>query len=273
MRTFQIDCRLDYEVQGPADFIFHIEAVRDEESQTILQESLDIDPPLPTRRFTDRSTGNRYFRLHQPNSGPLHVRYQAIVQLTPKITDDNAPEVPIVDLPEDVLQYLMATRYCESDLIGRTAQRTFGAITPGYPRVRAITEWIKTHIDYEVGSSNSLTSARDVLVARAGVCRDFAHLGISFCRALNIPARLLVGYSRFEEPPADFHAIFEAYLGGVWYPFDATGLAPVDSLVRIGTGRDAKDVAFATIFGMAMGTAVDPVINEIPRHEAELLLA
>jgi len=259
-------------VRGPADFIFHIEAVRDEESQTILQESLDVDPPLPIRRFTDRSSGNRYFRLHQPDPGPLHVRYQAIVQLTPKITDDNAPEVPIADLPEDVLQYLMATRYCESDLIGRTAERTFGAVTPGYPRVRAIAEWIKTHIDYEVGSSNSLTSARDVLVARAGVCRDFAHLGISFCRALNIPARLLVGYSRFEEPPPDFHAIFEAYLGGVWYPFDATGLAPVDSLVRIGTGRDAKDVAFATIFGMAIGTAVDPVINEIPRHEAELLL-
>ncbi|MET0377405.1 MAG: transglutaminase family protein [Spongiibacteraceae bacterium] len=272
MKTFQIDCELDYDVQGPTDFIFHIEAVRDEEAQIILQESLDIDPGLQLRRFTDRSSGNRYFRLHQSESGPLHVRYRAIVELAPLVVDDNAPELTIADLPEDVLQYLMATRYCESDLLERTAQRAFGNMVPGYARVRAITEWIRDHIDYEVGSSNSMTTARDVLVSRAGVCRDFAHLGISFCRALNIPARLLVGYSRFEEPPPDFHAIFEAYLGGVWYPFDATGLAPVDSLVRIGTGRDAKDVAFATIFGMANGTRVNPVIQEISREEAKLLL-
>lgn len=272
MKIFQIDCALDYVVQGPTDFIFHIEAVRDETAQIILQENLDIEPALSSRRFTDRNSGNRYFRLHQSERGPLHIRYQAIVELAPQVVDDNAPEVAIGDLPEDVLQYLMATRYCESDLLGRTAQRAFGNLAPGYARVRAITEWIHNHIEYEVGSSNSLTTARDVLVSRAGVCRDFAHLGISFCRALNIPARLLVGYSPFEEPPPDFHAIFEAYLGGAWYPFDATGLAPVDSLVRIGTGRDAKDVAFATIFGMAIGTNVNPAIQEIPQHEAELLL-
>jgi len=95
---------------------------------------------------------------------------------------------------------------------------------------------------------------------RAGVCRDFAHLGVTLCRAVNIPARLVVGYSQFDEPPPDFHAVFEAWLGGEWVMFDATRMAPVDGIVRIAMGRDAKDVAFATIFGPAVMTSMNPLI-------------
>jgi len=273
MKTFKIDCELDYEVADAADFIFHIEAARDDNVQTILHESLDIEPALLSRRFIDRYTGNRYFRVHKPDPGPLRIHYQAVVQLLPKIVDLDAPEILIADLPEEALQYLMATRYCESDLLERTAQRTFGSTAPGYQRVRAITDWVHENIEYELGSSNSMTTARDVLVSRAGVCRDFAHLSISFCRALNIPARLVVGYSTFEQPPPDFHATFEAYLGGAWHLFDPTGLAPVDRLVRIGCGRDAKDVAFATIFGRATGGRVNPEICEISEVEAQEFLA
>jgi transglutaminase-like putative cysteine protease len=133
--------------------------------------------------------------------------------------------------------------------MSRCAQQLFGDVAPGIGRVQAIADWIHDSITYEPGTSDSTTTAREVFVERAGVCRDFAHLGITFCRALNIPARLVVGYVWFEEPPQDFHAVFEAWLGGQWVLFDATRMAPVDRLVRVGTGRDAKDVAFCTFFG------------------------
>ena len=124
--------------------------------------------------------------------------------------------------------------------------------------MQAICDWIHDNVEYRVGSTQATTTARDVFVQRAGVCRDFAHLGITFCRALNIPARLVVGYARFDEPPPDFHAVFEAYLGGRWVLFDPTRMSPVDRLVRIATGRDAKDVAFATIYGPATMVSMDP---------------
>jgi transglutaminase-like putative cysteine protease len=124
-----------------------------------------------------------------------------------------------------------------------------------------ICAWIRDHIQYQIGSTNPNTSAADVLVQRAGVCRDFAHLAIAFCRALNIPARFIASYANFPDPPADFHAVFEAYLGGRWYLFDPTELAPRNQVTRIGTGRDATDVAFATIFGMAQMTRMNPTVK------------
>ena len=133
--------------------------------------------------------------------------------------------------------------------MGPVAQQLFGNEPPGISRVRKIVKWIHDAIEYRPGSTNSTTTAQEVFVQRAGVCRDFAHLGITMCRAMNIPARIVVGYVWFDEPPQDFHATFEAWLGGQWVLFDATGMAPVDRLVRIGTGRDAKDVAFSTFFG------------------------
>ncbi len=136
------------------------------------------------------------------------------------------------------------------DLLGNETLRLFGGKCPrDLRRVRAIEEWIHGDMVYRPGSSDSNTSAQQIFEQRAGVCRDFAHLGITFCRALNIPARIVVGYVWFDDPPQDFHALFEAWLDGVWVLFDPTGMAPVDRLVRIGTGRDAKDVAFATFFG------------------------
>jgi transglutaminase-like putative cysteine protease len=129
--------------------------------------------------------------------------------------------------------------------------------------VQAIADWIHDSIVYEPGISDSTTTAREVFVERAGVCRDFAHLGITFCRALNIPARLVVGYVWFDEPPQDFHAVFEAWLGGQWVLFDATRMAPVDRLVRVGTGRDAKDVAFCTFFGPVRMTGKTMSVHEL----------
>ena len=247
MHTATVDLLLDYEVSHPAHFLFHIEAAF-HPAQRVTQERLTITPSMKVRTFNDQRTGNRFIRLDAPK-GVLSLNYRAMVELNTPPVPLHLDESPVTAVPDDALRYLMPSRYCESDVMSRAAQQLFGNLSPGMSRVRAIEDWIYDSINYLPGFSNSTTTAQEVFVQRAGVCRDFAHLGITFCRALNIPARLVVGYVNFEEPPQDFHAVFEAWLDNQWVMFDPTKLAPVDRLVRVGTGRDAKDVAFATIFG------------------------
>jgi transglutaminase-like putative cysteine protease len=201
----------------------------------------------------------------QLDHGALMLRYQARVQRTAQPLDPQAQEVRIADLPDDLLHNLNPTRYCESDHLSQATQDLFGQLPHGLSRVQAIVDWLHCNIRYQVGTSNAMTTARDVFADRVGVCRDFAHLGVTFCRALNIPARLVVGYARFDDPPPDFHAMFEAYLGNQWVLFDATRMSPLDNLVRVATGRDAKDVAFATIYGPATMRAMSPLITEVGR--------
>jgi transglutaminase-like putative cysteine protease len=141
------------------------------------------------------------------------------------------------------------------------AVATFGQSPRGYARVQAICQWIRDHIAYSVGTSSPSTTARDALLNRTGVCRDYAHLAIAFCRALNIPARFVTAYARYSDPPPDFHAVFEASLGDRWYLFDPTLLSPPDEIVRIGTGRDASDVAFATFYGTARMQKLSPLLE------------
>lgn len=227
--------------------VLNIEAARGG-AQAVVSEELVITPTVEMHAFCDESSGNRFFRFDAA-PGPLQIRYTANVQRSFVDVPPDLAEVPVNAVPNELVHYLMPTRYCESDMMSRAAQQLFGDLPQGIGRVQAISDWIHDSITYEPGSSVSTTTAREVFVQRAGVCRDFAHLGITLCRALNIPARLVVGYVYFNEPPQDFHAVFEAWLGGRWVLFDPTRMAPVDRLVRVGTGRDAKDVAFCTIFG------------------------
>lgn len=258
-KRFDIDCELAYDLTGECDFLFQIHAI-DGMGQQLISESLEIDPPLPPHIFEDPNLHHRFLRLHA-SAGPLTVRYRAQVHRQPDPDASKATESPIAELPDDILHNLMPTRYCESDLLSRTAQRLFGEHPPGFARVQAISDWLFDNIDYQVGTTVNTTTAGDVFLQRVGVCRDFAHLGVTFCRALNIPARVVVGYARFKEPPPDFHAVFEAWLGGRWVLFDATRMSPVKELIRITMGRDAKDVAFATIFGPASMTRMSPCIS------------
>ena len=225
---------------------------------------------LPFRTYCDDQSGNRFLRL-QAQAGPLKVVYRALVDRMIEPDNVNAPEVPVHDLPDDVLHFLMPTRYCESDLLGPNAVELFGQLPQGYSRVQAICEWVRSNIEYRIGSTTATTTARDVFMQRAGVCRDFAHLAITFCRALNIPARLVSGYATFDEPPPDFHAIFEAYLGGRWVMFDPTAMSPLDQVVRLANGRDAKDVAFATIFGPARMTSMSPDVMLVNQNTAAIV--
>lgn len=261
-KVFEIDSELAYDLGGDCEFLFNIHAMNGPRQQ-LISESVEISPALPSRTFEDPTAHHRFLRL-SAGAGPLSVRYRARVRRLPEIDATGATEVPIAQLPDEVMHNLMATRYCESDELSRFAQKLFGQHPMGHARVAAISDWIHDNIDYQIGSTCATTTSRDVLLQRAGVCRDFAHLGITFCRALNIPARLVVGYATFDEPPPDFHAVFEAWLSCGWVAFDPTKMSPLDELVRTGVGRDAKDVAFATIFGPAMMTRMNPCISSSP---------
>jgi len=261
MNTFRIDCDLAYEFPKPVDLIFHLRVAHND-AQTIVSEALDIDSKPEIDEFEDAQAQNRFFRF-RAEPGKMRLRYRAVVRVKPQVIDPTLPEIQVGKLPPEVLHYLMPTRYCESDELLRLAMRSFGQCEPGHARVQAIVDWIKAEVEYVPGSTGPTTTATDILLSRAGVCRDFSHLGISLCRAMNIPARIVSAYAIFNDPQEepDFHAIFEAYLGGRWVMFDATEMAALDRIVRIGTGRDAKDVAFATIFGAANMLSMKPQIT------------
>jgi transglutaminase-like putative cysteine protease len=272
MIRVSIDNELHYHVAQVSDFVFNIEAARNQ-YQRIIDETLSFDPPLAYQQFTDPVLENRFVRI-RANPGPLKVTYRATVGLDYLVNDPALiQESPIAMLPMETIPFIYPSRYCQSDILMRMAQREFGALAPGYSRVEAICRWIREHIQYQIGSSNPNTSAADVVVQRAGVCRDFAHLAIAFCRALNIPARFIASYSDFPDPPPDFHALFEAFLGGRWYLFDPTELAPRNQVIRIGTGRDATDVAFATIFGTALMTRLSPVVKILEEGVEDVAVA
>ena len=272
MIRVSIDNELSYNVLQPSDFVFNIEAAKNQYQQ-IIDESLSFDPPLPVEQFTDPLLENRFVRI-RAHPGTLKVSYRATVGLNYVVSDPAViRESPIAMLPMETIPFIFPSRYCQSDLLMRMAQREFGNLAPGYSRVEAICRWIREHVQYQIGSSNPNTSAADVVVQRAGVCRDFAHLAIAFCRALNIPARFIAGYANFPDPPPDFHAVFEAFLGGRWYLFDPTDLAPRNQVTRIGTGRDATDVAFATIFGTAQMTQMSPKVKILEESVEDVAVA
>ncbi len=251
---FTIGCKLIYKVEALTPFVFNLEAARFPR-QRIVSERLTTTPGLgEPDRYEAAESSNRYLRFLVPK-GTLTVDYEATVALDPLMLDPTeVTEIAAGSLPMEVLPYLNASRYCQSDRLSRFANRQFGHEPAGHQRATAICNWIRDNVDYQPGTSDALTSAYDTLGDRAGVCRDFAHLAIALCRAVGIPARYISAYAWQLQPP-DFHAVFEAFLhgpgGGAWYLFDPTRMAALDGLVRIGAGRDAADVAFCSIYGAA----------------------
>lgn len=216
-------------------------------AQWLASESYQFDPPVRPTEYVD-AYGNLCQRFEiQP--GAMRIRWSAIVE-----TDDViavAPGVlptPVSDLPDEALQFLLQSRYCPSDKMLAQAQQIAGGSPPGYAQVEAIRAWVHQHIAYQYGVSTATTDAIDTLNAGAGVCRDFSHIGISLCRALHIPARMVVGYL-YQLEPMDLHAWFEAYIGGRWYTFDGTQSEPRGGRVVVAYGRDAADVAFISNYG------------------------
>lgn len=252
---YAVGCTLEYAIPSPSVFVFNL-APAETPYQSVDYENFTVLPEMPVETYIEPTLGTRYHRLNV--TGPsLTVRYHATVTATPEV---RAPEgvhtIPPAELPLVDFPFILPSRYCQSDQLMRLANREFGYLPFDFARPMAVTDWIHRNVDYLVGTTTPLTSAFDIATSRAGVCRDFAHLGIAFCRALNIPARFVSCYA-YDLWPRDFHAIFEARLGDQWYLFDPTRQASTGGLVRIGTGRDAADVSFASIFGPARMTHMD----------------
>jgi transglutaminase-like putative cysteine protease len=255
---FRVSSELGYDVKVPSTLILNIHALRTAR-QTVLDEKLIIEPYLKVEELVSTNGENRFARLDITDPGMISIKYEALVDNCYEIRDySNFREVPVSKFDPLVLTYLNPSRYCQSDKLYRLANNTFGKIDNTYKQVVAVTEWIHKNVEYLSGFSNSETSAYDTVTQQAGVCRDFAHLGIALCRALTIPARYFTGYA-YQLYPPDFHACFEAYLGGEWILFDATKLAPLNGLVKIATGRDAADAAIASIFGDVYCTNIKTV--------------
>jgi transglutaminase-like putative cysteine protease len=246
---FSIACSLDYEVTAPTTMILNIEAMGSPQ-QKIGKAEFSVTPFVAADLHQAFESANAYRRLVLP-PGRYAIAYTAAIDSEPVYADPaTIPEVPVAKLPFEALPFLYPSRYCQSDQLARFAIREFGKLPTGHQRVTAVCNWIYEHVDYLTGASDAETSAYDTFSLRAGVCRDFAHLGITFCRALGIPARFVSAYG-WQLTPQDFHAVFEVFLGDRWYLFDATRSAPLDGLVRIAIGRDAADSAFSTFFGSA----------------------
>jgi transglutaminase-like putative cysteine protease len=253
---FNIHSEITYQVASPTTFIFNINALRTN-SQQIINESLVLNPQLAVEEFSYNSGSGRFLRLKALGNTTFTISYNALVDSNYILYDQRQEfqTVPVEELDGEIIPFLFPSRYCQSDKLQKLAYSEFGDIENIYSKVLAISDWIYKNVDYVSGSTDSQTSALDTITERVGVCRDFAHLGITLCRALSIPARYLTCYAYTLQPP-DFHACFEAYIGGNWIVFDATRLVPLNSLVKIANGRDAADAAVASIFGNAVSTNI-----------------
>jgi transglutaminase-like putative cysteine protease len=275
MVRLQLSLELDYQIADPGcDFIFNIHVARTQR-QHVVDEALMLSQDVPTAVETDPATRNRYLRV-KALAGPLKVSYRATVDLSHHLAQPGEiAEVPIARLPAQVLGYIYPSRYCQSDRLHKLAMREFGQRWQGYGRVQGIRDWVHERTTFSPNTSNSTTSALDTLLEQVGVCRDFAHLMIALCRAINIPARFTTGIDYGADSalgPTDFHAYVEAYLGDRWYIFDPSGTAIPMGLVRFGTGRDAADVAFATIFGTVTSSAPVLSIAAVPGADGRLVV-
>ncbi len=219
-------------------------------------EKITINPPTLIEDFKDEF-GNRVGRIILP-SGRVTIRTATVVEdsAQPDAVNPAAEQHPVEELPVDVLPYLFGSRYCEVDRLYETAWSLFGCTSPGWARVQAICDWVHNQVEFGYEHTRLTKTAYDVYTERTGVCRDFMHLAVTFCRCLHIPARCAAGYlGNIGLPPQplpmDFSGWFEAYLGGQWYTFDARHNRPRIGRILMTRGRDAVDTAFTTAFGTA----------------------
>jgi len=252
-----IHARLDYDFAYPTDALLQVEAAAIPEQQ-VLSAHIDITQGEHFARVpAHNQIGERIWLRLQ---GALVVDYRATIQINRILTEClDLPKVPTHLLPGETVEYLMPSRYCPSDQFQNFVSAEFGMLHGG-ERVIAMRDWIHGHFSYVPGSSNSTTTALDTFVNRQGICRDYAHVLITFVRASGIPARIASVYALGVEPP-DFHAVAEVFLGGEWHLVDATGMAQEAAMAKIGVGRDAAEVAFLTVYGQAKMNSQSVVVH------------
>lgn len=239
-------CHLNFQIPTPTPLVLMLRP-RSGAHQWVASESYKLTPYVPAVEYTD-IFGNLCQRLVSPQ-GEFSIETTSEVMTTNDIDrEPGAYFVEVQNLPESVLLYLLPSRYCESDRFGDLAREIVADATLGYDQVENINRWVQGNVIYTPGSSNVPISAAEVNIRGEGVCRDLAHLGITLCRSISIPARLVVGYL-YGLYPMDLHAWFEAYVGGRWYTFDATQYDNRGGRVAIAYGRDAADVSIFHQFG------------------------
>ena len=272
----QLGYDIRFELSAPVTFVTLLNVHPSRVHDLLAPDELLVEPATQTESYID-SFGNRCMRfVAQP--GTLRLSNSTKISDTglPDPVSPNAREVPVQDLPHDVLRYLYNSRYCEVDRFSIIALELFGGLPPGWSRVQAICDWIHTRVVFGYQHARPTKTALDVYTERIGVCRDFQHLAVTMCRALNIPARYVTGYLGDIGVPVtgvmDFSAWFEVYLEDRWWTFDARNNQPRIGRVLMATGRDASDVAITTSFGMANLTHFAVVTEELPRTQAAATL-
>jgi transglutaminase-like putative cysteine protease len=243
-----------YECPQPTPMIFNVNIHFTRIPDLVGRETLTVEPPVPIKAYRD-SFGNWCTRIVAP-AGRMRIAAGAVVNDSglPEAAFPGAQQVAIPDLPEDTLLFLLGSRYCETDRLSETAWNLFGKTPPGWSRVQAICDFVHNHITFGYEHARMTRSAFEAYYDKTGVCRDFAHLAVAFCRCMNIPARYCTGYlgDMGTQPPygpMDFAAWIEAFLDGNWYTFDPRNNTPRIGRVLIARGRDASDVAINTTFG------------------------
>jgi transglutaminase-like putative cysteine protease len=250
----RIGYEIVFDIPAPVPILLVLSTHSDRDDSIRRPGKLRIEPEVPVEHFTD-SFGNLCGRIMAP-AGQVRLWDDAIVEDS-GLPDEVAPfaiQHPVQDLPPEVLPYLLPSRYCEVDRLSDIAWSLFGSTPEGWARAQAICDWVHGHVEFGYQFARPTKSAYDVYEERRGVCRDFTHLALTFCRCMNIPARYATGYLGdigvpLSDSPMDFSGWFEVYLGGRWYTFDARHNAPRIGRVVMARGRDAVDVALTTSFG------------------------
>ena len=266
MINVRVGFEFQFESSGPTPTIWQVRPRPDALQRVLRDEWIGNWPPV--RSYTD-GFGNLCDRALLPQ-GSLSLSYDAVVEVpeTADEVDKDAPQTPVEDLPEEALVFLLPSRFCWSDALYDEAWTLFAQTQPGWARVQAVCDWVHENITYQMGSTTSLSTASDVWGSRTGVCRDFTHLGVTFCRSLNIPARYVSGYIPdigVDPPdlPMDFCSWFEAWLGDRWWTFDPRNNERRTGRVVIARGRDALDVAMVTAYGAPVLQAMRVWADEV----------
>ncbi len=254
--TLRVGSEFVYSSPGETPAILQIEPHRNSDAK-VLREKWEITPSVRSHVYGD-SFSNRCRRVTLP-PGQTTMRYDALVEVSahPDVVVPDANIALVQDLPDEALLFTLASRYCQSDSLSNDAWNLFANTPPTWARVQAICDWAHQNVIYVSGCSTPETTALDVYNSQQGICRDFAHIGVTLCRAMNIPARYCFGYMpdigvEIPDVAMDFHAWFEVYLGGKWHTFDARHNVPRIGRVPIARGRDAVDCAMVTTYGAAI---------------------
>lgn len=265
---FRVKSSLYYQLTGPAAILCSLRPHLSE-GQSAREESLASTPELEPIDLEVGPFGNRLTRFEISDVEELCISYSGLFESHPELAEIPEDEKP-ASYPgdPDVIPFLFPSRYAPSDRFSSIAHDLFGKIENPFHQAVAIEDWLYENLSYVYGSSHESTSAEETFLQRRGVCRDFAHLGIAFCRALFLPARYVTAYSYLLDPQ-DFHAAFEVYLGGRWHLFDATRLVPLNALLRIAVGRDATETAVASLSGSIYSTGMEIYVYDESDSDTE----